>query len=401
MAKIQPLVVLFSRMPRFLRFINRFCMEGPIYNVACLGKYLSGYETLVVGGSPLPHESNSGFILKEHGVDFIEIPEMGRAISPINDLRTAQKIKQLIQNYQPDIIHSHTFGRDGLPARIAVPSASVPIKVHTFHGHTFSESNHISMLCLKQVERRLAEKWSASIAISESQKNELVNTYRISAESKTHVIPLGIDLNRFSIDREKRRYAFRKQYGLKENDIAIGIVARLSPVKNHYLFLDAISEVKKHHPNVRAFIIGDGELRTTLAEYAKYLGLLTSDLNSTAIFTSWVKDVELVLPGLDIFALTSNSEGTPVSIIEAQAAGLPIVATDVGGVKDCMINNRTGLLVPPSNNIEMSTALMNFATDEHKRKDIGRKGLEFVHSKFHYAQLVQNIDMLYTSLHKR
>lgn len=375
-------------------------MEGPIHNVILLSKYLpEEYETLVIGGTPLLHESHCGKILDEAGVNYIEIPEMGRFISPLKDWTTIKKVRELIREFQPDIIHGHTFSIDGIPARIAVALEKVPVKVHTFHGHIFDySSNGRKALLARVIEKRLCRKLNAVIAISNSQRNDLVKTYRISSEEITHTIPLGIHLDRFQISRKEKRDAFRSKYKLKEDEIAIGIIARLSPVKNHKLFIDAFHRIVKSNKNVRAFIIGDGELKQSLMIYAKALSLYDEDANSKITFTSWIPQIDEALAGLDIVALTSYSEGTPVSIIEAQAAGIPVIATDVGGVSDCMINGETGLLTPSSDVEAFSNALLSYCIDPIKRTITGNAGQEFVQAQFSHTRLSRDIHALYCDL---
>lgn len=385
-------------MPRVLRFINRFCMEGPIFNAAYLAKHLDGYETLVIGGSPRPHESHSGKVFSDLGISIIEIPEMGRAFNLWKDYLTFKKVKKVIQDFKPDIIHSHCFGLDGIPARFAATQKNSRLLVHTFHGHVFSHDFNLKTRWLKQTEKYLSKKWDTVIAISSSQKEELVETFKVCAQEKVHVIPLGIDLSRFENDRDFFRNYVRNKYGIGEDEIVIGIIARLAPVKNHQLFIDAIEEVKKSNKKVRAFIIGDGELKESLMLYARSKGLLTQEPTSTILFTSWIEKVEEVLPALDIFALTSHSEGTPVSIIEAQASGIPIVATNVGGVKDCLINNKTGILVPPSDVESMSHALIRLINDNQQRKEMGTASHAFAYNYFSYERLARDVQQLYVSL---
>lgn len=386
-------------MPRILRFINRFCIEGPIFNAAYLAKHLVDYETLVVGGTPLPHESHSKAFFSDLGVEIIEIPEMGRAISGANDFKTIEKIKTIIRKFEPDIVHSHTFGWEGIPARIAASDEEIPLKVHTYHGHIFTMEESFRMQFLKMMDRRLSNNWDATIAISPTQKTELVHTYQICQEEKTHVIPLGIDISRFEKNNSVYRKEFRSKYGIRENEIVIGIVARLAPVKNHLLFIDAIKAAHIQNKNIRAFIVGDGELREQLMLYAKEHNLLEEEDNlSPIIFTSWINKIEEVLPALDIFALTSHSEGTPVSIIEAQAAGLPVVATNVGGVKDCLLDNKTGMLVPPSDVEAMSEALLQLAEDKALRKQMGEAGRIYSSANFSYSRLADEMHQLYNTL---
>lgn len=384
--------------PRILRIINRFCMEGPIHNVLILSKGLSEYDTLIVGGEPLPHETTCIPLLEDHSIPFQAIPEMGRTFHPSSDWIAFRKIRQIIQKFKPDIIHSHAFGMDALSVRWAISSLKGILKIHTYHGHIFSDNTHFKMRFLKFLERRIIQKWDIAIAISESQKTELASIYKIISEEKVQVIPLGIEMKKFDIDKESRRIAFRQQHRLHENDIAIGIIARLALVKNHTLFIDVIAELTKTHHPIKAFIIGDGEQRESLLLYAKQKGVFSNDFKSSLIFTSWIDHIEDVLPAMDIIALTSHSEGTPVSLIEAQAMGIPVVATNVGGIKDCMVHQSTGLLVPPSNREAFINALSYYIHHPNKRNEAGINGMEYVQQKFNSERLISDVRALYTRL---
>ncbi|MDD3741015.1 MAG: glycosyltransferase, partial [Bacteroidales bacterium] len=184
-------------MPKVLRIINRFNLGGPTYNVAYLSKYMSPeYETLLVGGMQDRHEACSDYIVKKLGIHAIQIPEMIREIGA-NDISAYYKIKNIIKRYKPDIVHTHA-SKAGYLGRKAAISLGVPVIVHTFHGHVFhSYFNKYSTAVFKKLERDLAKKTSAIIAISELQKYELCNIHKIAPENKFRVIPLGFDLDRF------------------------------------------------------------------------------------------------------------------------------------------------------------------------------------------------------------
>lgn len=161
-------------MPRILRIINRFNLGGPSYNVANLAKYLAPeYETLVIGGDKEPGEDSSLFIFKELGIEPVVLPEMTRAVNFGGDVRAYKKIKSIIKEFKPDIVHTHA-AKAGALGRLAAYKCGVPVIVHTFHGHVFhSYFGAAKTSFFKEVERYLAKRTSAIIAISEKQKEEL------------------------------------------------------------------------------------------------------------------------------------------------------------------------------------------------------------------------------------
>lgn len=391
---------------RILRIINRFNLGGPTYNVAYLSKYLSpDYDTLLIGGANTDEEASSDYILQKLGVHYLKIPEMSREIG-YNDLTAYHKIKAIMQRYKPDIVHTHA-SKAGFLGRKAAFSLDVPIVVHTYHGHIFhSYFNKYKTAFFKKLERDLARRTSAIVAISETQKYELCKIHKIAEEEKFHVIPLGFDIDRFQEDHDRKRTEFRQQYHLDDNDIAISIIGRLVPIKNHALFIKAFNIVKqktKHH--IRALIVGDGNLRKELTELALSLGLSCSSpenpiSNADIIFTSWIQESDTVLAGSDITALTSLNEGTPVSLIEAQAADTPIVTTNVGGIEDVVLKDKTALLAKNNDLQSFSQQLLRMVDDTKLRHDIenNHTGWNFVKDKFHYSRLVNDTKKLYSEL---
>ncbi|MGP8216186.1 MAG: glycosyltransferase [Bacteroidia bacterium] len=392
-------------MYRVLRLINRFNLGGPTYNVTYLTRYLAPeFETLLAGGMKEESEAGSDFILQENGITPVIIPEMRRSINPMNDLAAYKHIKKLIKDFKPHIVHTHA-AKAGALGRMAAFSCHVPITVHTFHGHVFhSYFGGLQTTVYKNIERYLAKRTIALIALSEKQKHELSEIHHIAPAEKFHVIPLGFDLERFWTNEEIKRKSFRDKYRLADDEIAIGIIGRLVPVKNHKMFLKAFRLAKdKSESKIRAFIIGDGELKTQLMSYCDDLELsytLNAALDPSAdvVFTSWIKEVDVATAGVDIIALSSLNEGTPVSLIEAQAAGKPIVSTQTGGIENVVIPGVTALLSPVNNPEAFAENLINLNNDKHLRETLSKKGKSFVAEHFHYTSLALNTSKLYRKL---
>lgn len=389
-------------MPRILRIINRFNLGGPTYNAAYLTRYMpEEYETLLIGGARSESEEDSFHITKQLGLEPIVIPEMKRDINPREDHLAYKKILQLIDWFKPDIIHTHA-SKAGALGRLAAIRKRVPIIVHTFHGHVFhSYFNKVKTQAYISIERKLAEHSDAIIAISPLQKLELVDEFSIAKESKVKVIPLGFDLSRFKENQDQKRTHFRQRFNLSDDNIAIGIIGRLVQIKNHDLFLDLASKLlNESRKKLKFFIIGDGELMNELKNKARGLNLISVEENNTdpLIFTSWIKNIDEAIAGLDIIVLTSNNEGTPVSLIEAQAGERPIISTEVGGIKDIIIPGESGLISPKGNLEELSKNLLKLIEDEEKRKAMGSIGYSFVRDKFTYDRLAKDMDGLYKDL---
>ena len=246
-------------MPKVLRIINRLNLGGPTHNVAYLTKYLDEkYETLLLSGTIDSTEESSEFLIKNLDITPRYIDAMQRELHPLKDYRAYKQIKKIIREYQPDIVHTHA-AKAGAVGRLAAAHCKVPVILHTFHGHVFhSYFNPIKTKIFLAIERYLAKKSTCIIAISEIQKKELCENYKIAACEKFTVIPLGFDLEKFNTDKEQKRVSFRKKWHLADDEIAIGIVGRMVPVKNHDMFLTAFAQLlKSTNKKVKAIPIQD------------------------------------------------------------------------------------------------------------------------------------------------
>jgi glycosyltransferase involved in cell wall biosynthesis len=392
-------------MPKVLRIINRLNLGGPTYNAAYLSKYISDdFETLLVAGMKDESEASSAYIVNNLGLNPRYIKNMYREINPIKDYRAYKELVQIIQEFQPDIVHTHA-AKAGAIGRLAAHNCGVPIILHTFHGHVFhSYFSQLKTRIFLEIERFLARKSTKIIAISNIQKQELCEQFKVAPCEKFEVVPLGFDLERFQINHPERRIAFRKKYELHEEDLVIGIIGRLVPIKNHHLLIQAFAEVQaRTQKNLKLIIIGDGELREELERFSNSLKLNISNCTaakSDVLFTSWITDIESALPGLDIVALSSFNEGTPVSLIEAQAANVPIISTRVGGIEDIVIDGETAVLSENNNLSEFSNKLFDLVENDSLRRKMKIKGFKHVHEKYSYTTLCSNMSILYTSLYQ-
>lgn len=392
-------------MPRVLRIINRFNLGGPTFNVAYLSRYMQpDFETLLVGGQKDETEDSSEFILENLDLKPFIIDEMKREIDLKNDIIAYNKITKLIKEFKPDIVHTHA-SKAGTLGRLAAINQKVPVIVHTFHGHVFhSYFGKTKTIFYKTIEQRLAKKTDLIIAVSEKQKEELAFAHKIAPVEKINVIGLGFDLSRFQFNSENNRQEFRNKYQLEPETIAIGIIGRLVPIKNHKMFLDVAKSAIQTIPEkkIQFFIVGDGESKDELLEYTKSLNLsyqyLDTKPNVRVTFTSWIKEVEKVLAGIDIVALTSNNEGTPVSLIEAQAANKPIVSTRVGGIENIVLEGKTALLSAVGDVNSMVLNIKKIISDEKLLKSESPEGWNYVKEKFHYTRLVKDMTETYYSL---
>lgn len=386
-----------SKKIKVLRIIHRFSISGPPFHVALLTKFLgSKYETKLIGGIPDQGEADSFYVLEKYQVEAVVIPELRRSINPLSDFKAYLRIKQIIRDYQPDIVHTHA-SKAGALGRLAAHHAGSKIIVHTYHGHVFhSYFGKVKTLVYKFVERYLAKKSTGIIAISESQKQELSDVFHICPKDKIKVIPLGLDLDGFANKSAESRLNARHTLNIEPNEIAVGIIGRLAPIKDHLFFLDVVERLLESTvQKVKVFVIGDGTEKDTILEKAKSIN---AKFPNSIFLTSWIRDMVPVYHALDVVCLTSKNEGTPVTLIEAQSSALPVVSTDVGGVRDLIVDKVTGFVVPKNNLSTYTEKLKSLVESEELRLQFGLAGQKIVLNKYKYQRLVADMEDYYSIL---
>ena len=384
-------------MIKVLRIINRFNLGGPTFNAALLTRFLDDdFETLLIGGVPDEGETDSLHILEKYDVKPIIIPELIRNPNPVSDRKAYRKIKSIIEEFQPDIVHTHA-SKAGVLGRKAAISCGVKTIVHTYHGHVFhSYFGKFKTQLIKSLERNLANKSSGIVAISNLQKEELVQAHRICNEKKVKVIPLGFDLSAFLQESQEKREQVRNEFNVDKDEVAIAIIGRLAPIKNHSFFLKVIQQLlEKGVLNIKVFIVGDGSERELIDKTAN---ALNEKYGQKIILTSWILDIATFNKGMDIICLTSDNEGTPVSLIEAQASALPIVSTDVGGVRDIVLDGESGFITKLGDIETYVEKLRLLVENEKLRVKFAAKGRDFVKSRFNYERLAKDMSNYYREL---
>ena len=382
-----------KRTYKILRIIARLNIGGPALHCIILNSELvpRNYKSLLVTGVESPTEGNMYDLARRKAVKPIVIDALGREIFFKEDFRALIRLIKLINLEKPDIVHTHT-AKAGTLGRIAAKLTGVPIIIHTFHGHVFhSYFGFFRTKFFLWLERLLAKFTDVIITVSEQQRDEIIK-YKVAEPEKIIAIPLGLDLKPF-IGSNADPNELRVEFSVPEQTKLVGIVARLVPVKNHVCFLEAARLVLKRYDDVRFMIIGDGELRGTLEQKARDLGM-----EDRVIFMGFQHNLQKIYAGLDIVALSSYNEGLPVALIEAMAAGKPVISSDVGGVVDLILDGNNGLLVPSNEPESLAEATLYLLEHPERRKMMGEAGREKVYPHFDKKRLVDDIDNLYENL---
>jgi glycosyltransferase involved in cell wall biosynthesis len=342
---------------RVMNIIARLNIGGPAIHVTMLTEKLGPpeYESVLVCGTITPGEGDMLYIAKQHQINPITIPDLGRELHPLRDLITLWKLYRLIREWKPDVVHTHT-AKAGFVGRVAAWLAGVPVIVHTFHGHIFR--GYYSPLKTRffiELERMVARMSDTLITLTDTLRRELADEFRITRKGRITVLPLGLNLGEFA-ETPRKLGNCRETYNVPPDAPLVGIVGRMVPIKNHDLFLHAAVRAKAQLPKMHFLIVGDGETRPQVEAQVEELGLKDS-----VTFTGWVKELMPVYSDIDILVISSNNEGTPISVIEALSAGCAVVATQVGGVSDLLDQGELGELVPPNDAERMAQALVDVA----------------------------------------
>lgn len=397
---------------KIVRIIARLNVGGPARHVVWLTKNLQGeeFQSVLLTGTVPDGEEDMSYFAAQNGVSPIYIEEMSRELSP-KDIVSLWKVFRLMWREKPDIVHTHT-AKAGTVGRVAGffyrLLARKPVKlIHTFHGHVFhsyygARKTKIFLL----IEKTLARLTDKIIVISEQQKKEINGKFGVGKEKQFQIVPLGIDLSPFE-KADAKKHILREEIGAGEDEILIGFVGRLTEIKNIPLILKAANIYKEKRretsPKLRFLIIGDGHLREALKAESANL-----DVGDVVYFLGNRNDAEIFYAGLDIVALSSLNEGTPLSLIEAMANGKTFVSTKVGGVVDLMgktleeKENLTiaerGIGVVSENAEAFYDGLIHLASDAGLRKTLGANGKKFVYENYSKERLTTDIINLYRDL---
>lgn len=387
---------------RILRILNRFNLGGPTYNASYLTKFLDNdFETLLIGGKNSKYEASSLEIPHSLDIEPLVLTELKREISPYYDLLAYKKIKQIIKDFNPQIVHTHA-SKAGAIGRWAAYRMNVPVIVHTFHGHVFDAYfDNLKTNYYISLEKELAKKTDLLIALSNNQKKDLCEKYKIAPDNKVKVIPLGFELNKFTIDKDNKRNKIRSEFNISNDTFVFSLVGRIVPIKNHKLVIDALNMIKNNtNKQIKILFVGDGELRTELMEYANINNLKysykTFNGDEDILFTSWRNDIDYIMAASDAILLTSNNEGTPVSLIEAQASKLPIISTNVGGVID--IVNDNAILINKNDSNALANAMVKIVNDFIIDDNILENRQNFILQNYSIDNLTNNLKNTYFEL---
>lgn len=344
------------------------------------------YQVALVTGPSKGERSPTEAIARKRGVHFADAPHLVRNVNLLADLLAVWELWRLMRQGNYDIVHTHT-SKAGLVGRLAARFAGVPIVIHTPHGHVFyGYFGPVVTQIFVWLERWAAGFSQRIISLTAKGAQDHID-FGIAAREKFAVIHSGIDFSSFD-QAGLQPEAVRGELGIPLDGIVIGTLGRLTEIKGQDDLVEAFVTVRKLVDNPWLLLVGDGEEREMLLAQAERLGVA-----DRLILAGWRQDIYAVLGAMDIFALPSHNEGMGKALVEAMYAGLPCVATRVGGVPE-LVSDDVGLLVEASSPPALAEALCQLARDPERRRRMGEAG-RLRAADYSVEQMVIKIEALY------
>jgi glycosyltransferase involved in cell wall biosynthesis len=380
---------------RVLQVIGRLNMGGPAHVAALLSGrrfFPDRYETLLVHGTLAPGEESLADLAREEGARMRFLGDLQQPVNPLRDARALARLIRLARRFRPDVVHTHTAKAGFLGRQAALAVSPRPAIVHTYHGHVLEGYFGPAKAKLYlELERALGRVSDCLIGVSQATVDDLVRL-GVAPRAKFRALPLGLDLDPLTrIDEELRRRS-RAELGIGAGEVLAIFVGRVVPIKRLDLLLAALARARQSDPRLRLVLVGDGEERPRLERQAAELGIAAE-----VSFLGYRRELRPLFAAADLAVLSSDNEGTPVSLIEAAAAGLPAVATDVGGVRE-VVSEETGILVPGGDAAGLGGAIVEMAGDAGRRERCGRVARRHALDRYGAQRLLGDVDALYGEL---
>ncbi|MDF0667323.1 MAG: glycosyltransferase family 4 protein [Nitrospira sp.] len=383
---------------KVVHIITRLDHGGSARNtmLTVLGHDRTQFEPVMVTGQAESWNAQGGLIAIMENLRFLDkeairyhlVPSLVRRISPKGDLAALWKLVALLRQEQPDIVHTHT-SKAGVLGRLAAWITGVPKIVHTPHGHVFyGHFGSIRSWIFLQIERGLAWITDELIALTPVERTEHLER-GVGLPDRFAVIPSGIDIDRFKQARTAGK-VMPEWFDCPPDATVIGSVGWLTGIKGHRFLVDAVAQLKQEHPHLHLVILGSGDQHDALLRQAGQAGI-TQALH----LVGRREDVELALAGMDCFVLPSLNEGMGRALIEAMAAGLPVIASRTGGIPALIEDEKNGLLVPPGDSLALAVALRRILFDPTWARTLGQQAMLSIGTDYGVPAMIRAIELIY------
>jgi glycosyltransferase involved in cell wall biosynthesis len=380
---------------RVLHVIARLNLGGAAQHTSLLsGRRLSSerYESLLVHGRLAQGEQSMADLAEREGAQTRHLSQLGQPVSPVRDPLALAQLVRIARQFKPHIVHTHTAKAGFVGRAAALALRPRPAIVHTYHGHVLEGYFGPRKAALfRRLERGMARVSDCLIGVSDRTVDDLVRL-GVAPRDRFRVIALGMDLDPFAgVDAAAGR-KLRREVGIADDQVLLTFVGRIVPIKRVDVLLRGAAYAREAGARVQLAVIGDGAERPALRSLARELGI-----GDAVHFLGYRRDLPRIAAAADVAVLSSDNEGTPVSLIEAAAAATPAVATDVGGVAEVVAPD-TGLLVPPGDERAFARALVDIAREPELRQAMGERARERALDRYSIDRLLRDIGELYEEL---
>jgi glycosyltransferase involved in cell wall biosynthesis len=387
-----------ARAQKVIHVITRLDYGGSAQNtiLTALGHDRAQFEPLVVAGHPGCWDAQGGQAateencrrLEKAAVRWMLLPSLTREVHPLKDMQALWQLFRLFRQEQPALVHTHT-SKAGVLGRVAAWFARVPVIVHTPHGHVFyGHFGPFRSWLFLQIERVLSAITDRLVALTEAERQDHLDR-NVGKADRFPVVPSGIDRERFG----RARVQGKQQpdwFGCPPEALVVGSVGWLTDIKGHEYLIEAVAKLKQDFPALHLVVIGSGDRHDALLQQAELVGL-----RDAVHLLGHRDDIDACLAGMDVFVLPSLNEGMGRALIEAMAAGLPVIASRVGGVPSVISHQRTGLLVPPGNAAALTEALRRLLDRPEWAMQLGVAASRSVDSRYGAASMVRAIESIF------
>lgn len=387
-----------ARAQKVIHVITRLDFGGSAQNtmLTALGHDRAKFEPLVVAGYPGRWDAQGGQAateencrrLEKAAVRWMMLPSLTREVHPLKDAQALWQLIRLFRKEQPALVHTHT-SKAGVLGRVAAWFARVPVIVHTPHGHVFyGHFGPFRSWLFLQIERALSGITDRLIALTEAERQDHLDR-SVGKTDRFSVVPSGIDRERFG----RARVQGKQQpdwFRCPPDALVVGSVGWLTDIKGHTYLIEAVAKLKQDFPSLHLVIIGSGDRHDALLQQAELAGL-----RDAVHFLGHRNDIESCLAGMDVFVLPSLNEGMGRALIEAMAAGLPVIASHVGGIPAVIRHERTGLLVPPGDANALAVALRRLLDRPEWAAQLGVAASHSVDSRYGSVSMVHAIESIF------
>lgn len=379
---------------KVLHVITRLVVGGAQENTVSTVKLLDPekFETILVSGpSDDDKEGSLESDVISAGINIVIIKDLVREPSLLKDISSLVRLFCLMKKNGFDIVHTHC-SKAGILGRMAAKLAGVPIIIHTPHGHVFyGYFNKIVSWFFIVLERFAGLFTDRIITLTDKGKKEHIH-YKIAKPEKFITIYSGIDLRHFVENKTDRAFK-KKELHLKETDFIIGTIARLSEIKGIGYLINAAPDIVRHIPDAKLLLVGDGPLKNELINLS-----INLKVDKKVQFLGLRKDISEIISIMDIFVLPSLNEGMGKVFLQVQAVGKPIVATDVGGVREIVKDGENGIVIPPRDSSAIAGACVKLFKNGDLRSKMGENGRASIDHRYSVETMVDNIESLYDEM---